>query len=526
MKEEITMNKIRQCYDRNRDTLRLALLATFLWGILAHAYCFFDNNFSHDSLGEMYTGYFSRVHKIEIGRVFTPIYWDIFRGDMTLPWLAGCLALLWTGLAVFFILKIFRVKNKLTAVLLAGICTANLTVTATAGTYFHDLDSYMFAVACACMATYLWENVHWGGTVGSILIVIAMGIYQCTVFVTITLVIMVCILMLMEGASFWVVLKKGLRALGMLLISVVLYLVALKGMLLLYDCQLYINNYTVLGHADSSPLSELPTLIRETYINWYGMLNYAPSMYSAGKVMIITRLLLLGIVMILGYGCICGVRSWREGFLEIILAALLPLGMYGIYIVVQGEVHELMVYPTWLTYGLALLLGDWFLTKRKCKLAIAAKTVCALMVGVLLWGNVQFANGLYLKKDFEQDAYRSAMTRVLSRIEMVPGYQPGQTPVVFLGGLGDNPNVLRTAQGMEKYTRVVGAWSPDVVLDGSLYFQMYLDYVLENPMVLADEETCRRLEAQEMVKSMPAYPDQGSMVMVDDVLVVKLGDSQ
>ena len=74
--------------------LIMALAATYLWGLAAHGYAFFDNNLSHDSLREFHAEILGNDIKMSIGRVLTPIYRDLLGSDVTLPWFSGVLALL------------------------------------------------------------------------------------------------------------------------------------------------------------------------------------------------------------------------------------------------------------------------------------------------------------------------------------------------------------------------------------------------------------------------------------------------
>ena len=44
------------------------------------------------------------------------------------------------------------------------------------------------------------------------------------------------------------------------------------------------------------------------------------------------------------------------------------------------------------------------------------------------------------------------------------------------------------------------------------------------PIVMADSDTLTRLMADESVRAMPCYPEEGFLAFYDGTLVVKLGD--
>ncbi len=52
----------------------------------------------------------------------------------------------------------------------------------------------------------------------------------------------------------------------------------------------------------------------------------------------------------------------------------------------------------------------------------------------------------------------------------------------------------------------------------------YFDYVLMNPAVIADSETWNEMQTNSEVVNMPCYPEEGSVAIVDGILVVKLSE--
>ena len=145
-----------------------------------------------------------------------------------------------------------------------------------------------------------------------------------------------------------------------------------------------------------------------------------------------------------------------------------------------------------------------------------------LLIGLVLYGNVRFSNGMYVKKNLEFDGYLSLMTRVVGRIEATPGYEPGETPVLFVGLPKTFNHVI---PGFKDYWNVTGmTGSSPIYTTEPSRFQAYFDYVMSLPIVLADGETRERLLADEGVRAMPCYPTEGFLAFRDGTLVVKLGD--
>lgn len=515
------MNLARNVWEKHKKQICFAMAATFFWGLLTHAYCFFNGNFSHDSLNELHAAIFGNNLRLVSGRYLVPLYRDLLRGDVTLPWLIGVLSLFWIGLAVFLVTRIFRMENKKLIFLTAGIFTVNITVSATAATYIHDLDCFMFSLLCSVTAVWLWQEWKWGWLPGAVMVTVSLAMYQSFLFAGVVLVMMRCILWLLDGEAFQTVVSRGLKAIGMILLGGIAYWIGLKVVSALSGIALSSGDYNSLDLMQGiTPQTILP-LIGQAYRDCFSRIWNAYNAYPAILVKAMTAVLVLVILMAL----VLGLKKlgWKESILLIALAALLPLGANMIYVLTVGGSHDLMVYAIWLFWLLALLLSDWMCRNGRHRAFRWQKWLAMAMVAGLLYGNVQFANGMYLKKDLEQNAYLSLMTRVADRMEQCEGYAPGETPVVFVGVLELNNSVM---PGFKDYWNVTGMTSPDVI--GSpekSRFQAYFDYILNTPLLLADDYQWFTIQRSDATADMPAFPAAGSVAMQDGNLVVKLNSS-
>lgn len=521
------MNRWAEIYQKNKKDLFFSLAATFFWGILAHAYVFFQNSFSHDSLTEFHGKIFGNIHKVELGRIFVPIYRGVLGTDVTLPWVIGFLSLAWISLAVLLIIRMFRVKSRVTTFLIAGVLSTNITVSAIAATFIHDLDSYMFSMLCAVGATYLWRAGSLRREIAGVLLVaVSLGIYQSFVFVTVTLVMFACLFDLLDGNSFRSVFLRGLKAAAMVLLGGLLYWAALKIVPPLYGTALESDGYNTMDQALKLTPGMIPRLVLKAYYDWFHRILNAYSSYPA----ILMRGIALILFGIVAAGILAGVCGKKLGWLEKLgcvgLAALLPLAMNFICVLTWDTSHDLMVYPICLFYVLALLFSERLLSHgmpgRMARLGIGQKSLVALLVLVLLWGNVKFANGMYMKKDMEQDARLSLMTRVLSSMEARDDYIPGETPVVFVqlppvpdGGVPES-QVYENIMGMKSRT--------NVIFGVKNLYRAYFDYVLEAQVNLAEDDDWYHAATSQLAIDMPCYPSKGYMEMQDGILIVKMGE--
>lgn len=516
------MERIAQKMERNKKWLLLSVLAVFLWGILAHGYGFMHSSFSHDSLNEFNGADGSNAWKIQLGRFVIPVYKAVFRTDLTLPWLVGILSLLWIGLSVFLVIRIFKIESRTLVFLIAGIFTANITVAATSATYMHDFDCDMFALMCSVLAVYFWRNVPRGSLLGAVFVAVSLGIYQSYLSVTIVLVMFVCILDLLGEKGFRSVLTVGLKAVGMLLLGCVIYYAAMQLVLACTGIRLASGDSNNLDKMLELTPRSILSLTYYAYQDCYSRLVSAFSPYPATLVKGATWLMLLMAAASLLAGLWNKRLSVLDKLLCIGLVVLLPLGMNLMYVLTGGGVHDLMVYAVWLFYLLVLLLLNRCNFRWNEK-SMALNGLCMVLIFVLLYGNVQTANGLYLKKDMEQDAFLSLMTRVVYKMEDCDEYVPGKTPVVFVG---DSDQLNENISGFENYSGITGSWDAWTAgMSEDFRCRTYFRYVLNNPALIASGSVWDGMQTDPRVSEMPCYPSDGCIAMIDGVLVVKLGSN-
>lgn len=516
------MDKLREDVVNGKQWLRFSMVAVFLWGMLAHGYCFFNNAISHDSMREFHGAIVGNDIKLAAGRIFVPLYRDLLRSDATLPWLIGALSLIWIGLAVFLVIRMLRIESKGLAFLTAGVFAANITVASTAATYLHDLDCNMFSLLLAVSAVYVWRQLKWGWVLGAPLLMVSLGIYQSFLFVAITIIMILCMTDLLQGVKFRTVMSNGLCAIGMILIGGALYFVSLKVSHALTEVALSSGKYNSLDTILELNVESFIRLSRQAYGDFFYRLLNAWTSYPGILVKLATFVLLGGCAVSLVFAVLDRSVGVPERILLVLLAGLLPFGMNMIYVLMQGFSHDVMVYAIWLFWLLAILLPEQLWKKHGKRVFFWQRQLCMFLVAVLLYGTAQFANGMYLKKDIEYDANLSLMTRIVERMEDCEDYVAGETPVYFIG-LPDG--LLDAAPGFKDYWGVTGMESSGMMtrMDQS-YYQSYFDYVLCMPLLQATQEQQEKLIREYDMSDLSGYPAKNCVAMYDGILVVKLGE--
>jgi hypothetical protein len=178
----------------------------------------------------------------------------------------------------------------------------------------------------------------------------------------------------------------------------------------------------------------------------------------------------------------------------------------------KGMEHTLMIYAFVFMYILAICLEETAIAEKGKIAQRVGLIICILCV---VWSNVVYANQTYLKKDLQDKAMTSLMTRIVSDIEDMDGYEAGVTPVAFYGSF-EASDYVQELYGFEDVLPY-GMGKSTLTYVGTE--QALLKYILNVPMnivSLSDEDA-------DIIK-MPTYPTNGSIGYVGDVLVVKISD--
>lgn len=501
-------------FKKQKTQLVTACIAVFIWGLIAHAYGLLNLTISHDSLNEFFASSGDILHRVKLGRFMVPVYQFIFHGRVSLPWLNGLLSLCWLSISVWLITYIFSISDKIQIILIAGIFTVNITVTALTATYIHDLDADMFAVMLSVYMVFLWYKGGKKSWIGIPLLVMVLGFYQSILSVAITLIMICSILSLLQGENASKVVLKGLQAIGIIFIAGVIYLLAVKISCLITGAELSTdyNGLTNLFEPKGG-VWQYFKLILITYYEW--LMVFSRSSRSIYETFILHILLAIPVIASVIHAIGRKKLPISSRILVLILGALLPLGMNISCVADGGMVHDLMLYAVWLIYLLAILMTEWYATsspksKKFPKLCYVA--VCAVLFLILIT-DVQTANSAYVKKDLERQATLSVMSTVNAEMNMADDYVAGKTKVAFVGTPPTGINKI-----FPNLTHITGLGSKAPITYVETY-NSYFQFILQTPLLQSKEDV-----PKSFTDNMKAFPEQGYIQWYDDVLVVKLSD--
>lgn len=517
-------NRLFSEIEEDGDRIRRCLQFVFILGLAAHAYGFLNFTINHDSLAEFY-GW--PLHKVSLGR-FMATPWRQMMGDvMVSVWLNGLLSLLFIGLTVYIISKMFSLNKVWENLALAGVCVTNVTVTCFVASYVHDLSGNMLALLMAAAAAYLWskmENgINWKDLVmGAVLLAMSQGFYQAFAAVMISLVCIYTVLLLLRGEEIRTVLIRIAIAVAMFALSAVLYFGLANLALRYYNTQF--------AETDGKTIAAIGENVKE--LLFYGFVGYRsvlrelfrPNMdtvqgvfeWQAKVVCLFNGVLFMNMLWILYAWAKKKAKSVVRVILVLFALAMLPLCMSSVAIISTVFKH-LVRYAYYLYYLLAIVMFRYAWEEKLVKRTEWQSLLAVAAIGAVIVCNIQVSNIAYTKKELERQNAMFTMTRVVTRLEEMEEYIPGETPVAIFGGF--DPDKEKLYAGSVEELAGLG-YSAQITYTATI--ENYIDTVLQYDINLVSGEEQNRIKATEAYHRMGCFPAKDSIAIIDGTVVVRM----
>ena len=511
-REDALLRRVR-AFDWAR--LKWCFAATALCMLLAHGFAWFNLFPSHDGTILVFD---ADVVMLQLGRWVELLYFRFVRGRINAPWLNGAFTIVWTSLAVYLVGKLLQLGKKATIALCAVFSTA-ISVTLLYATYYDKTDLYACAMFLAVWGVYAVRRFRcrwWGVLFCSGCLCLAMGLYQGYIEFAIGL-FLICLLRdcLTEDLAWAEYLRRGVTAVVSLLLGGVLYAVSMKAVLAykhleLIDSSNGLQQMSRAGVADY--LARLPGAYKQVFTT---LLGY--DVWNNRGMRLATAVCLL-----LGLACLVLAlrkKPLRAAVQVVILLVLLPLGLNVVYLLSEKHPTLLMLYPVYLVYALVLLLTGL----EPDTIPRSAAWLACLLCAFITVQNVIYANGAYTYRKLVYENTRAQVYTIMAKVEDLPGYVEGETPVVFSGDFTDSNftyhnDLLRLYE--EGDTGLSGS---AITYDGTIKW-WFGNIMGSSAKVVNTQEELDAWAENPAVQAMPSYPASGCIAMVDGAAVIKLSD--
>lgn len=499
---------------------RLAFISAFFVGLIVHLYVFSNLLLNHDGFHTIKS---ANVH-LNFGRWSSGIF-SFFSWIYEMPVVIVLLTIIALALCVGWTVRILDIHSPACIFLVSGFMLSFPTV-ACSFSYLWTADAFFIAALLQVVAVYVTKRYRYGWLPAILCITFSLGVYQAFIGCSVALFLLDCIFSLFSNESTKSILKRGFQYIAVILAGLVLYRIILAFCLWITHTAL--ADYKGISSALDSGLMGYLRALPLTYRQFI-LFFWSPSyMWWPLRVMQVVMFALAGGCFVL---LITRKRIHKDPlrlFLLICGVALLPVAMNLICVICAGltGVNMLMQYSYVFAYVFALKVFEMTametpsarreLTKHATVLTSLA--LCA----VLVWTNFCVTNEAYLALDLSIEFSQSIGIRILSRLEALEGYVPGETPVMFMD---NTPANKRTGIKFSELTEMTGIGTMSLLYNYAA--PQFLERFCGAGDVLSlnetyDAERYGAIISSGVFDSMPAFPAKDSIQWYDGAVLVKV----
>lgn len=508
-----TIDRIRNY--RLSARMKQTIFSVVFWGVLAHLYMYMNRILNNDSV---YMIKHNSGTTITSGRWFLHILVEIvnkFNNNYITPWGIGAVILILYAVCACILVKAFDIKSKPLCCVLGALLITYPTVTSN-NLYIFTAHYYAFAFLLACGSVLLLSKFHTlPAVLGSgLMIALSLGIYQAYLpFVLSMYVLLIMLDCLRAEAVTADIVKTALRFLAALIGGLVLYFVINRCFLHLTGSTM--NAYMGLDTMGKIDIASIPAILGKCYSNFFGLflneyhgINHKP--WLRILMLLCCLFALAAIVYMILKNRICAVHI----VFICITIILFPIAVGAIYIMTQAEdaICTMTVYATIFVFLLPICVADRLqLNLTVNKAFVVQMGLCAALVLVCFYYS-SLANETYLGLEYANQNTNAYFTELVTQIKSLDGFST-DLKVALIGEIQDE-----SLPQVDCDYIIRGTYSPAELVNvhsRESFMTMHCGYnctFVENTEDLLNDDR---------VKAMPAYPSNGSIRIIDDVIVVK-----
>ena len=479
---------------------RAPFLSALLVGLAAHGYAFGNKLLNHDEIESL----FGKGATVTSGRWGLELVKILFP-DWSMPWIYGLLSLLLIALSCCFMMKMLDIRSTALRIFLPALIVSFPSLTGTF-CFMFTAPAYAWSFFLTTLAVFLLQREKWQAALLAVpLLILALGIYQAYISLAASLCIVLMIQDTLKGEKpVDRIIRFGVKALALLLLSVALYYAVTRLVLLVTGAAF--NDYVT---ENVNGAVSIPRRVRMAYDAFFYIFSFRNFYIISSEFSRILHII-LGVLLLasLGYLALRGKKPLHALLLGVLLC-LLPLSICCMFLIMSQEsIHTLVMY-SFVTVYLLMGLAAERIGFRPLNLLLSAA------LAVIVLGNVYFANMCYLKMELQYENARSFYTTLLTRVQSSEGFDESCSLAI----IGRQENLLHSFPELD--TELFMGVNRELV---NIYSRENLiRFYLGQDISFADEESIGRLEDDPRVAEMAEYPYDGSVRKIDNMIVVKLG---
>ena len=493
------------------------ILATvFIAGIINNFYFLISDGLSPDALSSEYT-HIAGLWETQLGR-FSLQFLDSLRYGFVNQLLIILISLCFIAGAMMLIRRTFKIKSTSILVILTILITVAPQFTETY-MYLYCADSYLFAFFLAVLAVFSMSKIdklltskRWAISV-VLATALLCSLYQSYLGVLLGLVVTLAIFEIIKNDSKTAI-KHFLRNLILVGIGIVGYYVLFRII-----CKLEHTRPSAYKGANSLGLTTilaLPETITSAFADFYyfffGQGFIINNNFYGRQVIysILAVLILLGVFQIFK-----SVKQERiiKIVIFLVLLIIFPIAANIMNLIAPGTRINLVTGPGIITTAvLAAVILDSL--NRQSILRFCSNAVLVFLAWTFLLSNV----ATYVVREREYSDFKGITENIYTRATLADGYSTNM-PFMFSYLIETPSSEVERTNGM--VTRDNISWT---AYAGVQRYTIFIERFLGHSVEPANEENYAKIVKTDDFKNMPIYPNDGSIKIIDNVVVIKTSD--
>ena len=496
---------------------KYTILSVLICGLIAHLYMYTNRIVNHDAVFALkYSG-----STITSGRWFLYILVEIahmFNNNYITPWGIGVVVLILYAICACVLVKILNIKSIPLSCLLGSILITFPSVTSN-NLYIFTAHYYALAclLACASVLVVSVSDKLPAILCSSLMITLSLGIYQAYLPLVLTLYVLLILLdCLNEEKPIYIIVKTAFKFLGALIGGLALYF--LINQFFLNATGFSMEAYMGMNRMGKLEISSIPSILKKCYSSFIGLFLYK---YHGINHKSWLRLLMLLCCLFFIAAALFIIRKnkiRRIRFLFFCVALIiLPIAIGAIYIMAQEEkaICTMTIFATVFIFFAPICIADRLSQEISVNKAFVVHMgLCAALAVVSMYYS-SLANETYVALEYSNQNTNAYFTELATQIKSLDGFSP-DLKVAFIGDNQDQsiPEIDcdYIIRGAFPTSELVNVYSREYFMTMhcgySCVFAENSEYLLKDPRVV----------------NMPAYPYDGSIAIIDDIIVVKFSD--
>lgn len=502
------LEKIKNIDLRYRVTIGLC----FIWSIIAHGTVFFNKFAFHDEVESI----FGVGTTYPLGRWGLGLFKDIFTfvlGELySTPVFYGFFSIFCISIITCFLISLFNIYRISSIVVISGIMVTLPAITGLFG-FMYTAPYYLIGLLITVSGVFLLINKKNIFSYLAAIVFISFGcsVYQAYFCFGLGTVYMYEFVELLDG-------KKSIKH---FIIDCFFYILINGGALLSY---LGINKLFLARHGiELSSYAGINEMGKHSITEYFhkAIIGYKAFLVpdaslSYNMYPMSTRNLFRVIIIILVFLVLCKcIKIVKESVLRVLLIigmlGFLPLAINFIFVI--SEPHSLMMYSHVLIYiFLITQLENFEIKKQKLKQSLFEIGIsCVFLLSILF---SYYSNACYLTATLRQSQAISQFNTLITRIKSIEGYDDSLA-ITYIDTSSKNSPI--EINELEKIEIVPYIYSSEIFLDSyswKSFMRLWCGYA-------PNEVSASSFKELEEVIDMPLYPNDGSIKIINDTVVVK-----